>query len=75
MQCCRSNSSMTIIIEVPDNLWTADQLETFGIRLWKFLTGLLDEEQFLYKFISIVAASYRENGMALFINMTKQRGK
>ena len=61
------------IIEVPDNLWTADQLENFRNQIMEVLNGTLDEEQFCTNFISIVAASYHENGMALFINMTKQR--
>ena len=34
------------IIEVPDNLWTADQLENFRNQIMEVLNGTLDEEQF-----------------------------
>lgn len=34
------------IIEVPDNLWTADQLENFRNQIMEVLNGNLDEEQF-----------------------------
>ena len=47
--------------------------KNFRNQIMEVLNGTLDEEQFCTNFISIVAASYHENGMALFINMTKQR--
>lgn len=40
------------IIEVPDNLWTADQLENFRTRLWKFLTGLWMKSSFVQIYIN-----------------------